>query len=169
MLYRGGDLNPFTEKGSKTQGSEVTFIEPPKLPRRKPTSSGSQPSIPPTLCSLTVHLLLLFGNLGRPFFPFLVHYHKYRAFSLPLLFPVMLWSPIKTELKVTSCGFLDRCHHLPAFPNGKLKEMALEVLFLAAIEKCQEHHKAVYDNRLLTPAHTERNFQYCDSCESVVV
>ena len=47
--------------------------------------------------------------------------------------------------------------------------MALDALFLAAIEKRQEHHWAVYDNRLLTPAHTRRNFQYCDFCKIIAV
>lgn len=79
------------------------------------------------------------------------------------------WRPIKTDLKATSCGFLDHCHHFPAFPNRELEEMALDVLFLAAIEKCQEHHRAVYGNRLLTPAHIQGNFQCCDFSKSVAV
>lgn len=71
--------------------------------------------------------------------------------------------------QATSCGFLNYCYHFPAFPKGELKEKALDLLFLAAIEKCQEHHRAVYGNRLLTPAHIQGNVQCCDFSKSIAV
>lgn len=44
VLYRNGHLNPFTEKRSKTQGSEVTFVELQSCPRGNPHLQALSPA-----------------------------------------------------------------------------------------------------------------------------
>lgn len=78
----------------------------------------------------------LSDNLSRSLTIFFYIARKAGLFlTFSFLLPVLLWNPIKTELKAVSSGFLDHCH-----PKQGTEENALDVLFLAAIEKCREHH-----------------------------